>query len=169
MITLGWALVWLAATFALHVVWWRWRLPRAQSQMLLLLFLVSGMICCGVAYSTIAPDACRLFGWIPGIQLAMFQLSMALAYVEAYTAIEEDSPSMTILLFVAAAADRGCTAEQLLSLIPDEAIVGVRLQALLTSGLVSAREERLLLTTAGRRWAELFRLTRQLYGLPLGG
>ncbi|MDX1965732.1 MAG: hypothetical protein SFV23_01055 [Planctomycetaceae bacterium] len=169
MVPLVWALAWLTATFAIHVVWWRNRPPRSQTVALLGLFGGSAVACLAGAQSSFTPVPGRLTDFSDLAQLAVFQVAMTLAYVEAYTAIEDDSPSMTILLTVAATGARGCVREELQDLIPDEAIVGRRLQALIAAGLVHLNEDRLSLSHRGMRWARRFQTFRRLYGLPLGG
>jgi hypothetical protein len=101
--------------------------------------------------------------------VALFFTAMALNYIVLYSALEEDSPSLTIVLHVAQAGSQGCSSEEVFGLIQDDLIVRSRLEAMLAANLVVCDGGVYRLTTQGRKWARLFGLFRALLRLPKGG
>ena len=101
----AWAL--LAIAFAIHVVWWRLKVPRRQSFALAMLFL--SVAVCGFAVI----HAADLF---PGeLPLPRFLLALllfgggGLVYLIFFTALEADSPSLTVLRLISDAGSGGFT------------------------------------------------------------
>lgn len=165
----GFAALLLLTTFLLHVAIWRVRLPKAHTRALLVLFF--GTLPLALAINTLLPAGwpLRLTGFWEHAHVCLFHIAMSLAYIEFYTAIEEESPSLTLLLFVEQAGDAGRDEGELLGLIDDQFIVGGRLRALVRAGVVAQSSGRYRLTASGRAWARFFQFTRWLYRLQLGG
>ena len=153
----------------LHVVIWRARLPRSHTRALLMLFL--GVLPVALAANTLLPSSSllRLDGIWQYIQVGLFHVSMSLSYIEFYTTIEEDSPSMTILLFVDDAGTSGRLESELVGLIGDEVVVGKRLQSLVNGRLVAQDGDVYRVMPRGRAWIRCFTFVRRVYHLGLGG
>lgn len=159
----------LAIAFALHLVWWRIRVPRRQTAVLLGIFggtLVFGLSCVSVMPALVSwrPD-----GWLQFLHVAECFVAFTLAYVVAYSAIEERSPSMTLLTYVHAAGDRGRTEEELRAVLAGMSPIGKRLQAMIRDGMLSMDGFRYRITGKGRGWARLFGTWRRMAGLSKGG
>ncbi len=158
----------LIIPLVVHIVWWRVRLPRSQTLVLLTLFLGSlptGLI---ANWLFLAEWPLRLDGVWQHVQVCLFHITMSLAYVEFYTAVEHDSPSSTILLYVEQAGDAGCTEDELYQLIDDDFVIGSRLQAMVRSGVVTKADGEYRLAGSGRVWARVFQCARWVYRLELG-
>jgi len=161
-----------AVGFTLHWLWWRVRIPRRQSATLLVIF--SGTLVAGlVALSLHAADGEQRF-WVlrnawEAAHVACFCVAAMLAYVVAYSALEERSPSMTILTRVADSGQRGQSREELQAMLLDVSPVEVRLAAMLRDGMVREEADSAVLTPKGWAWANTFSAWRRLLRFRLGG
>ena len=158
-----------AAAFVLHVIVWRVRLPKRRTQWLLLLFL--SMVPAAVAVNWLLPPDSWLKlqeAWRVWHVLSLHVL-ISLAYAEFYTAVDNQSPSATILLFVAQSGEDGRADSELYSLIDAEFVLGRRLNSMVESGVVGYSGGVYRLTDSGQRWANVFAWLRGLYSLKTGG
>lgn len=155
----------VGALFCLHLVWWRIRLPRRQRPALLALFVIGGAI--------LAPGVGWLAGvvgmpplsWIQWLNVALGVVAFALAYVVTYSALEADSPTLSLLRFINERGPAGASFDELQAFIERRPFVTARLGALI--------EENMLIEDAGRyRLAAhpytLFRLVLFHRGVVLG-
>ncbi len=161
------ALVCAAAGFLVHWLVWRVRIPARQTAWLLAIF--SGTLAAGLATSPWWPPAWRFANPWEVLHVAIFHVAAMLAYIVAYSAIEERSPSMTILCRVADAGNRGQSREELQTLLLDVSPVEIRLAAMLRDGMIRDEAGRLVLTAKGRAWAGTFATWRRLLRFDLGG
>ena len=165
----GFAFGLLTAVFLLHLAWWQIRLPKSHTRTLLLLFL-SALPVALVVNAFLPPWPLKIAGFWEHAQVCLFHVTMSLAYVEFYTSIEEDSPTLSLLLFVERAGENGRAEEEMFSLIDDDFVIGNRLDSMVNSGVAVRDDDGVLhLTPAGRAWARFFQLARWLYRLRLGG
>ncbi len=165
-----------AAAFLAHWLLWRVWLPKRQIVALLWVFqgifavvlLWGWLVSSGEASAK--PQAafwpCDFWQWL---HVALFYEAVSLAYIVAYSALEQDSPSMTIVVFVADAKGRGRTREELYSLIGQDFITGYRFDSMVHGGLIARVGDVYVLTSRGRFWAHLFRWYRKMFRLDLGG
>lgn len=156
------------AAFLVHWAWWRIRVPRRQTAMLLMTFFI--VLVAGVS---VAPRVAWLADWRPRgpweiAHVCIFHVAMTLAYVVAYSALEERSPSMTILLRVASAAD-GCTREDLFASLGDMTPLKSRLDAMARDHMLERLPDGYRITGKGIAWARLFGGWRRLIRLSKGG
>jgi hypothetical protein len=159
-----------AVAFLLHWLWWRLRRPRRALGALLVAFfgtLIVGLVAAphlpGIA--TFAP-----VGFWEHLHVVLFHVSFSLAYTVTYSALEMDSPTLTLVAFVAAGGSAGRSRAELLDVISDREMFGDRFAALTAAGILApAAETGYVLTVKGQRWAEVFRGLRRLYRLQKGG
>jgi hypothetical protein len=157
-----------ACAFLAHWLVWRLRVPRRPILALLLIFL--GALPIGLAATDLGPPAWpRPEGFWQHLHIALFHVAMSLAYIVTYSALEESSPSLTLVAFVFAAGTRGRSREELYGLISDDAVVGSRFRALIRGGLIADEGGVYRLTPRGRRWAGLCRCIRLVLRLQKGG
>ena len=157
------------AAFLIHWIVWRVRIPRRQTRALLLILL--GMLPVGFAAALLVPAlqgvaALGLWGWL---QIAVFHVAMSLAYIVAYSSLEEPSPSMTLLLRVADAGKKGCAREDLVALLQGVSPVEVRLAAMVRDTMVADLGGIYRLTPKGRIWAEVFSWWLRFLKMDKGG
>ena len=156
------------AAFAVH--WLLWRLWRPKRQIVSLLYLFKGPLAVVLLLSY------RLFPapfWPVGIKqwlhVALFYEAVSLAYIVAFSALEQDSPSMTIVVFVADAKGQGQHREELYNLIGQDFIIGYRFESMVHGQLIEKVGDVYRLTPKGAMWAKLFLAYRRLFRLRLGG
>ena len=92
-----------------------------------------------------------------------------LAYVVAYSALEERSPSMTILSRVADAGSLGHSREELQAMLVNVSPVEIRLSAMVRDGMVREDGGTVVLTAKGWAWANTFTMWRRMLRFRLGG
>ena len=163
------ALAQFSIAFLVHWLLWRVKVPRRQTAALLAILL--GMLPLGLAAMSWGPGA-RLAGPL-GLwqytQIAVFHVALSLAYVVAYSALEEQSPSMTLLLQVARAKPRGQTREELAALLEGRSPAEARLDAMLRDKMVTRSDGQYRLTTKGTLWAAVFSCWLRLLKMDKGG
>lgn len=135
----------LASIFSVHLIWWRIALPRRQRASLLALFLLGG--------AAVAPLVAWLLGqfgfaplsWIEWLNVALAILAFALAYVVTYSALEADSPTLSLVRFVARAGKTGAEEEDLRRFMVARPFVAARLSALVEEGMVAEKDGTIVL------------------------
>jgi MFS family permease len=135
----------LGILFAVHLIWWRMALPRKQRAALLALFLIGGLVLAPVVGFLLG-----LFGFAPlsliqWLNVALAVVAFALAYVVTYSALEADSPTLSLVRHIAAAGQGGLAEVELGEFMASRPFVGARLTALVDEGMVYEKEDRILL------------------------
>lgn len=152
---------------------WRVHLPKRQTKVICLLFF--GFLCSGSLVFWKHGTELSVLGLRPPDNLAQFlqfwlyYVSLTLAYVITYSAVEADSPSLIIIMKIAETGTRGLSREGLEALIDDEILVGARLEDLLTDEMAELRGGKYRLKTKGTVMAQLFRFYRKVMGAKKGG
>jgi len=155
------------AAFLAHWLLWRVRIPARQTLALLVIF--SATLVIGLCSSPWWPPAWRFTSGWEVLHVAIFHVAAMLAYVVAYSALEERSPSMTILSRVADAGSRGQSREELQAMLVNVSPVEIRLAAMVRDGMVRDDAGTIVLTNKGWAWANTFTAWRRLLGFRLGG
>jgi hypothetical protein len=146
-----------------------WRLARPARGISVLLKLFAGVFAAVLAISLTQP---QLLADLtpPGLfRAGLLYISLALAYVILFSAIDEDSPSTSIVKFAALAGEEGCPEEDLALLITDEIVAASRLESMVASGSVVREGDRYRLGPPGIFWNRFLGFFHRLYKLPLGG
>ena len=157
------------AAFLLHWIIWRIKIPRRQSAALLAILL--GTLPVGLAAVVYVPALQPLgpLGFWQCLHIAIFHVMMSLGYVVVYSALEERSPSMSLLTFVADAGPQGRTLQELRLVLADARPVESRLQAMVRDHMVIETQTNYRLTAKGRVWAQIFACWLRLMGASRGG
>jgi hypothetical protein len=151
---------------AVHLGTWRVRRPKRPFLALVLIF--GSLLVVVVGSAGLWRQWVGLGGW-DLVQLSVFHLSMSLAYIVTYTALE-GSPSVALVTFIAAAGAEGRELFELYGAIGDDQILGNRFQSLVDNGLLRANARgAYYLTRKGRFWAEVFAFCRKVFCLKIGG
>ena len=95
----------------------------------------------------------------------MFYLGAIGCYLIAYTAVEETSPSLTIIRTLEAAGNTGCSLEELSSVITESNFVKPRLEALRRDGMVTGADGGFVLTRRGRQAAQTALLLSRIFNI----
>ena len=135
----------LGALFAAHLVWWRVALPRRQRVVLLVLFLGGGIVLAPLVAWLVGSLGFAPLSWVEWLNVALAVVAFALAYVVTYSALEADSPTLSLVRHIAAAGRRGLAEAELGEFMASRPFVGARLTALVDEGMVYEKEDRILL------------------------
>jgi len=163
----------LLAAFGLHFIIWRVRVPGRQNTALLRCFL--GVLAAGSLLLFFFQNDIVLWGVTPPADLAAFArmwlyfISFALAYMITYSAVEADSPSLVIILKIAAMGTAGLKEENLLSALNDKTLIVPRIRDLLRDKMAMQTEGKYRLRSKGVAMARLFQWYRKLMGVGKGG
>jgi hypothetical protein len=155
--------------FVIHWLWWRVRVPKRQTAAILLLFfaVLGGGL---VALLTVPALAARgPWGFWQLVHIGIFHIAMTLAYVVAYSALEERSPSMTLLVFVAGSGEQGRSRSELEGVLVGFTPVETRIAAMARDGMIVLDGPLCRITPKGRIWATTFGAWHRLIRFEKGG
>lgn len=166
--TILFSLCLFSLAFFLHWLLWRFWIP--QRQILGLLWLFHGILGVVLVLGALSPGLPfwpeTFWNWL---HVLLFYEGASLAYMVVYSGLEQDSPSMRLVMFVADAGGLGRSSDDLCGLFHHDASVANRLDSLVQSKLIVSVAEGYRLTRKGAFWATLFRCYRVLFRLELGG
>lgn len=154
----------------LQLIVWRISLPRRQTKMLLSIFFSTLAIGLFVAHALSSPGNVLAINSFSGyIHISIFFVSLTLAYMITYSAIEADSPSLSMVNSIAKAGPGGLDEQLFIQMMSDDLLVNPRIEDLLRDKMAYQAGNKLRLTTKGLLFARLFILQRKLLDLPKGG
>lgn len=156
----------LFLSFCVQLVLWRIFIPSRQIRTLLVVFFLVPLIAVGFVQLTGIP--------MPGaltpaeiVRVAIFYVSCALTYTVLYSAIEEQSPTLAIISYVAKKSQ--CSAADLVDTFGRGHELSQRIELLARSEFVRQEGDHYRLSPAGDRLAKLFDAANRLFGLESGG
>jgi len=133
----------LGTLFAVHLIWWRMALPQKQRAALLALFLIGGLVLAPVVGLLLGLCGFAPLSLIQWLNVALAVVAFALAYVVTYSALEADSPTLSLVRYIASAGSGGVGEERLREFMASRPFVGARLSALVKEGMVHDRDGRI--------------------------
>jgi hypothetical protein len=150
--------------FVIHLAWWRLRTPRRQTAALLQVFLVTAAG--GFALIASVSDLS-----LPRLLLAILLFgSLAVAYIILFTALEADSPTLTLIGLIARAGSHGIRRDDLLLAVERHAYVRLRLDQMIADGMAIETAGGVRLARQGLWLSSLVLFYRRLLGRrQLGG
>jgi hypothetical protein len=166
-------LVVFAVAVAAQAVVWRLRRPARQYRGFVLLYAT--VLALGLAaFGMIRAQGGPLAALVPGslfeqVNFGVLYLSLAAAFAVTYSAIQADSPTMTILLRIEAAGPGGASRSELLAELTDERLVLPRLDDLVEGGLAMVRDGRYVIAAGGATIAAAYVRFRRLLRMERGG
>lgn len=166
------AVVLLAVTAIVHLIIWRTRRPRGQYTTLMI--LCGGALAASLASVTLVPLPAGIFRVLPQtlteyVSFTILYLALALSYISTYSAVQADSPSLSILLRIERAGSAGMSLAELEAEFTDALLVLPRLQDLVSGKLVVKKDERYVIDSRGALLAAAHSAYRALLGVGKGG
>jgi len=161
------------AAFSLHLIIWQIRVPKRQTRAVIQCFLV--VLVVGAFILRHYSSAISVFGLHPPIALrayfsiGFYFISITLAYIITYSAIEADSPSLMIIMKIHEAGESGFKMESLEADLNNSSVILPRLKDLLIDKMAELEEGKYRLRAKGRLMAKLFSCYRNLMGAGKGG
>ena len=99
----------------------------------------------------------------------MFFVSLLLAYMITYTALEADSPSLVMVMTIGSAGPEGLDKKKFDRLMSDDTLIVPRIEDLVLDKMVYMDGDKYRLTPKGVLMARIFVFYRKLLGAPKGG
>jgi len=163
------ALLAFAVLVAAHVILWRLRRPRGQYAALAGLALTTPAVLLAAGLSAPARGA-----WLPAgpsetVSSMILYGALVLAYVTTYSAVQADSPTMTILLRIEQTGPAGLTRDELVNDIDDRVLILPRLEDLVAGRLVARADGRYVIGPRGVAMVRPHMFFRRLLGMEKGG
>jgi hypothetical protein len=143
--------------FLLHVVIWKIRLPRHQMRALMLVF--------GLVILLWAPVAALAAVSMPGfLHVGLFYVVCSLCYFIIYTTIEADSPTLSLMRFIARHESQGISTDLVKQFLARRPFVKARLTTLVQSGGIREQDGRYVISGSPSLFFRLILGFRKLYG-----
>ncbi|MEW6599720.1 MAG: hypothetical protein AB1499_02000 [Nitrospirota bacterium] len=161
------------AAFVLHLMVWKIRLPNRQVKTMLLIFFA--VLLGSILILLNAPSSFKFFDLAPPeniweyLHICLFFISLTLAYMITYSALEADSPSLVMVMTISRAEPEGLDKKRFGELMSDETLVMPRIRDVLTDKMAYMEGGRYRLTPKGALMARLFILWRRLINAPEEG
>ena len=155
--------------FILHWLVWRIALPKKQTRALLIIFmaaLVAGLVAPSL-FPLLAGRAPS--GVLEYIHVALFHIPVMLGYIGFYSALEAESPSISMVKFVAESRDQGRDKNEFSQIINHKDLIDNRIDAMIQNNWIVDSDGHYLLTPKGERLARLFAAAQKILGIQVGG
>jgi uncharacterized protein YacL len=170
---LFWGSIIFCLALCVHLIVWKVRIPKSQTKTLLQIFMGTLFICL-IAIWCISRFAMAGRPWIlhefsDHLNVILFFVSLTLAYVATYSAIEVDSPSLLIIKSIAESGNSGLDRGKLYQVLNDELLVKSRIRDLVNDGFICLRADKYKLTSRGFLLARIFIFYRKLLNIGKGG
>jgi hypothetical protein len=148
--------------FVIHLVWWRIRVPYRQLPTLFKWFMLFLPLGVGALYLLGLWPVERLVSPATAV-VALLYFSLTITYVITYSALEADSPTLTLIRWIAQRPD-GATEKELESFMATRPFIQARLKALHVDKMAVQRDGRVYLNGQPSFFFRLIIAWRALYG-----
>lgn len=170
---LFWGSALFILAFFIHFVLWKVGLPKRQLKTILQMFFV--VLFVGILVLWILPINPIFWEITPPvnlpeyIQISLFFISLTLAYMITYTAIEADSPSLLIMSTIVNAGPNGLDKKCFDELMNDDVLVKPRVNDLDRDKMIYLDKDKYRLTPKGLLMTRIFIFYRKLLNLTRKG
>jgi len=145
----------------IHIAWWRIRIPKREVLSILIIF--SAVILTGLSailYFTdiIVGDNQSLVSSIIHIShISFFYIIMMTIYIVIYTGLEDESPSLFLLLQILNSGKDGIEISKLYKSITNDTFIGPRIKFLIEEEMASVKDSRIIILSKGQKFLNVFR------------
>lgn len=146
-----------AFALAVHLVLWRMRLPKYHTRTLLILFF-------GVLGAWLLTTPLQSITFPEVAHICLFYTSAALCYVITYSALEADSPTLSLVRHLEQGGPAGLSTGEVETFLSTRPFVRARLGALVHDGLVQEKDGRYFTASSGSMFFRVILAFRKLYG-----
>ncbi len=147
----------LGIALTVHVLIWKLRLPRRQMRALALAFA-------GVYVSWLIATSFMGIPLFMLLHITLFYTACSLCYIITYSAIEADSPTLSLMRFIDRQGPGGVSSETAEKFLAQHLFVNARLAALIDSGMIVFRNDRYIVAGQPSLFFRLILDFRKLYG-----
>lgn len=162
----------VALAFILHILIWRRCIPNEPTRFLILIFLfASGFVYCGAMYVFFIYGASfrsglGLLSWTVGY--SMFVGATVAAYICFYSAVDVDSPSLTVVRLIQESTSKSISESELRRRFESLGFVESRLRHMGTDNLTRTDQGLLSITPQGAMLIRLLDVYRNIVGRDPG-
>jgi hypothetical protein len=156
----------LIAAFFIHFVIWKIRIPMHQKSTLILIF--SAVLMAGAALLFIFKHKVSFFGITAPqtvyeyLQLCIFFISLELAYMVTYSALEADSPSLVIVMDIYKAGAGGLDEKIFKKEMSNDVLIMPRMRDMVFEKMAYLDNGKYKLTPKGLTIVRVFTLYRKI-------
>ena len=126
----------LFLAWIVHLAIWRWRLPRAQLKALLVIFAVVWALAALSVLTGFVGAWSFAAGWFVGfLYFCLIYWSAAFCYVITYSAMEGDSPTLSLTRHLHRKGEEGVSHQEIEDFFRQRPFVGARVRALVTDNV----------------------------------
>ncbi|HAF94607.1 MAG: hypothetical protein A2X34_10695 [Elusimicrobia bacterium GWC2_51_8] len=147
------------------------RIRRPRNSVAALLIVFTGVLCGGLISAHLLNKGYSVFpaGFWEFLHVIIFYVPVMLSCIITFVALEDDSPSMTIVRFIEQAGAKGRNRNQIRQIINDEALILPRINAMVKNGWIEARENEYQAMAKGRFYNKLLALAPKLLNISREG
>jgi hypothetical protein len=170
MSVLVWSMALLIVSLLIQLIVWKIKVPKRQTKTVLCIFflvMISGLLVIGAIADRLNILAIKSFSEY--FHVSLFFISLTLAYMITYSAIEVDSPSLVMINTIAKAGPEGLDQKLFIQMMNDDLLVKPRITDLLNDKMAYYNGDKYRLTLKGILFARLFVFYRKLLNAPKGG
>ncbi len=159
--------------FILHLAIWKIRLPERQVKTMLQIFFAT--LTAGILALWNAPPLFEIFGISPPdniweyLHICLMFVSLTLAYMITYSALEADSPSLVMVMSINSAEPWGLDKKRFEELMSDDILIMPRIRDVILDRMVYMDGGKYRLTPKGVLIARIFIFYRNLINAPEEG
>lgn len=170
---LFWGSALFCLAFSLHLIIWKVRIPERQIKVVLQIFFGTFTIAILTlwAASSLVSNF-NLFSpksLLEYLHISFFFVSLTLAYITTYSAVEVDSPSLVMIMIIANAGRDGLDEKQFAKTMTDDLLVTPRVKDLILDKMVYLDGNKYRLTPRGLLLAHIFIFYRRILNAGKGG
>lgn len=170
---LVYGIVLFLVAFFIHLLFWKFYLPKHHTKALLKIFiatLLGGIVLAWAMPRGLASSYMPLpRSGYEYLRLSLFFISLALGYIATYSAVEVDSPSLVMILAIAKAGKAGLPQADLFKSMTDDLLVKPRLRDLVDDNMVCLDNDKYKLAPKGIFFIRTIILSRKVLRASKGG
>ena len=141
----------------LHLLIWKVRLPKHHTRSLLILFVI-------VLGGWLALWPFHMMELSAALHVCLFYTALSFYYVITYSAIEGDSPTLSLIRHLNVRGGRGLSSRELHEFLEQRPFIKARIAALMHDGLLREENGRYFVAGRGSLFFRLILMFRRLYG-----
>lgn len=160
------------AGLIIHLIAWKISVPQHQAKSLFKIFSGIQLVLIAAFFidHLLFADVLLPIKDFPGLlHVSLLSTTLTLVYITAFSAIEEDSPTVMIVTQIYNSGQKGITKDELYEKLTDESLIKRRIRYLLDNNLVKLDDGRFTLSEAGRNFVMVFIRFRALMRVAKGG
>jgi len=137
MISLVYAILALVLALSLHLILWRYRIPKAQLKGLLIIFILVWVASTGgLVIPWFIGGHCGQVGFVGYLYFCLFFWAASFCYVITYSAVEGDSPTLSLTRHLHRLGEKGVSSQEIEEFFRQRPFIGARVRALVSDRIL---------------------------------